>query len=126
MSEPVRMILSDFDWVTVVVCVIFGWWAIRSLIKLWSSAKADLQAAQQRLEDDRATRILRQQESLEGSVRELSNIVSEFKAWVALEFVRRPDHEREIGRLQEAIADHAERCDAALKEHREEFHGRRP
>lgn len=115
MPEPVHMPLSAFDWASLVAAAILTWWAVRALIHVWIRAKTDLQRAQQRIEEERAGRILKQQESLECSVRELIKVVSDLKTWVALEFVRRPDHEREIQRLEGLIADHSDRCDAVFQ-----------
>jgi hypothetical protein len=119
------MPLSAFDWAITLLFAFLGWWAIRSLIQVYVRARADLQRAQQANEEERAQRILKQQESLESSVRDLIKVFSEFKTWVVLEFVRRPDHEKEIARLETTIADHAERFQVELKTHREESHGLR-
>lgn len=124
-SEQPVIHLSAADWVFVTVAVAVAWYAFRSLIQMWAKAKADLQKAEQALEEERTQRILKQQGSLEKAVQEVSKLVNELKSWVALEFVRRPDHERDIDRLHEAITDHAERFTRELESHRDQCPGRR-
>lgn len=125
MSEPVHMPLSAFDWASILFVCILAWWIIRSLVQLYLRTKADLQEAQQKIENDRAERFLQQQAAVEASVQELIKVVADLKGWVALEFVRRPDHQRDIDRLREDIDAHAERFVRELESHRGQCPGSR-
>lgn len=125
MPEPVHMPLSAFDWVSILFVVAVAWWAIRSLVGQYARVKGELQKAQQKADQERAERLLRQQESVERTVQELIRVVGDLKSWVALEFVRKPDHDREIDRLDNAIAEHAERFTRELESHRDQCPGRR-
>jgi|GEM_PF-7105063 len=125
MEPPQVVSLSFFDWASILLVAVVAWWALRSLVQLYGKTKTQLHESNQKMETERAERFIKQQESLEGSVRELIRVVSDLKSWVALEFVRRPDHERDIDQLREDIKAHADRFRDELDGHREQCPGRR-
>lgn len=100
MPESAHVTLSAFDWATVL--------AMAGL--LWFLFVRDFKAR------DRQT----------AAVEALSAEVGRLRAWMAETYAQRTDLIREVERLEDSIAEQADRWREDMKRHREECPGRLP
>lgn len=70
-------------------------------------------------------RDFRSRDRLASTVESLGKTVADLRTWMAENYVTRPEHLREIERLETSIADHADRWREDLERHRSDCPGRR-
>lgn len=99
MPEQTHMSLSAFDWSTILGVLVFFWFLLQ--------------------------RDYKSRDKLADTVENLSQTVAGLRSWMAENYVTRPEHLREIDRLEVSIADHSERWREELSRHREECPARR-
>lgn len=98
MPETPHMVLSAFDWASVLAATALLWFLI--------------------------VRDYRSRDRLAATVEKLGQTVSDLRTWMAENYVTRPEHLREIDRLEISIADHAERWREDMAAHRRDCPGR--
>lgn len=92
MEPPHPITLSFFDWATIMALAVLLWFLV--------------------------TREIRSRDRLATTVEKLGLTVSDLRTWMAENYVTRPEHLREIDRLETSIAEHAERWREDLAAHR--------
>ena len=88
------MVLTGFDWATILAAAALLWFLL--------------------------VRDFKSRDRLAATVDELAGEVGKLRTWMAENYVTRPEHLREIVRLEASIAEHAERWREDLARHREE------
>ena len=99
MEPPHPLSLSLFDWATILALACLAWFLL--------------------------TRNFRAQDELARTVRGLAEELGKFRADMAERYVQKADQAREIDRLEQSIADHAERWREDLARHRDDCPDRR-
>jgi HAMP domain-containing protein len=94
------MVLSAFDWAVILALASLLWFLL--------------------------VRDFRSRDRLAATVEKLGLTVSDLRTWMAENYVTRPEHLREIERLETSISEHADRWREDLDRHRIECPGRRP
>lgn len=98
-AETTHVALSFFDWSTILAFAGFAFLLVK--------------------------RELRSRDELATAVKALTDEVAKLRTWIAETYVTKHDHARDIDRLRDDIADHAERFSRELESHRDECPARR-